>query len=82
MIEELNKTVRSIESVSISVSYYSVTIGSTGADMHIDREDFDKIIDEVAQILISTRTLQHCVGYPIERSILIGTVRVFALYKE
>ena len=82
MIDELNETVKNIEAVIISVPYLSVTIVNSGADMHIDREDFDKLIDDVDQILITTRHLQYCMDYKIEKSILIGTVRVFALYRE
>lgn len=82
MIDQLNETVKSIEAVQISVPYVSVNITTAGAEMHIDAKHFDKIREEVDPILILTWPRIYCEKYPIERGILIGTVRVFALYKE
>ena len=81
MIEELNKTVMSIESLNISVPYLAIRIENGHATMHVMAPVFDQIAAEVDPILILKMPF-NIDGYPpkMERSILIGTVRVFALY--
>ncbi len=83
MIEELNKTVMSLESLNISVPYLAIRIENGHATMHVMASVFDKIAAEVDPILILKMPFDID-GYPpkVEHSIQVGTVRVFALYEE
>lgn len=80
MIEELNQTVRNIESLEIGVPYLCVQIEKGKISMLVTRDTFNKIMEEVDPILILTWP-NNDTFYAVERSILIGTVRVFALYE-
>lgn len=80
MIDELNKTAASIESVILTVPYISFRIEDGKKEILMSSKDFDKIIEEVDPILILAWPFTGGF-YTVERSILIGTVRVFALYE-
>ena len=81
MIEELNKTAMSLESLDISVPYLAIRIENGQASMHVMADVFSQIAAEVDPILM-LKTPFNIDGYPpkMEHSILIGSVRVFALY--
>ena len=81
MIEEMNKTVMSLESLDISVPYIAIRIENGQATMHVTTEVFDKIREKVDPMLIMAFP-SYLPGEidTVERSILIGTVLVFALY--
>ena len=83
MIEELNKTVMSLESLDISVPYLAICIENGQATMHVTTEVFDKIREKVDPMLIMAFP-SYLPGEidTVERSILIGSVLVFALYEE
>jgi hypothetical protein len=83
MIEELNKTVMSLESLNISVPYLAIRIENGQASMHLMADVFSQIAAEVDPILILKMPFDID-GYPpkVEHSIQVGTVRVFALYEE
>lgn len=80
MIEQINKTVMSIESLNISVPYLSVRIEPGRIEMQVPPDIFDKIMGDDPILILMRQNV--CEEYPIERSILIGTVLVFALYEE
>ena len=82
MIEQINKTVMSIESLNISVPYLAIRIENGQASMHLMADVFSQIAAEVDPILI-LKTPFNIDGYPpkMEHSIQIGSVRVFALYE-
>lgn len=79
MIEELNRSVRAIEDLKIEVPYITVTIEKTGATIQMLAKDFDKLREEVDPCIIVT--MPPSFG-SFERTMMIGTVRVFALYQE
>ena len=81
MIDDLNKTVMSLESLDISVPYLAIRIENGHATMHVMASVFDQIAAEVDPILILKMPFDID-GYPpkVEHSIQVGTVRVFALY--
>lgn len=81
MIEELNRSVRAIENMLIEVPYISInmtTYGGGGATMHVTSEVFDKLSEEVDPCIIVT--MPPSFG-SFERTMMIGSVRVFALYE-
>ncbi len=82
MIEELNKTAMSLESLDISVPYLAIRIENGRASMHVMASVFDQIAADVDPILILKMPF-YSGGYPpkVEHSIQVGTVRVFALYE-
>ena len=78
MIEQLNETVKKIEALDLSLPYLSLTIDKAGPTLHVSTETFDKIREEVDPCLFVT--MPPSFG-SFERTMLIGTVRVFALYE-
>ncbi len=81
MIEQIRKIVTILELLSVGIPYLSIRIEPGRIEMQVPQDAFDKIIDDVDLNLILTWP-NNSEKYPIERSILIGTVRVFALYEE
>jgi hypothetical protein len=82
MIEQIIKTVMSLESLDISVPYLAIRIENGQASMHLMADVFSQIVADVDPILILKMPF-NIDGYPpkVEHSIQIGTVRVFALYE-
>lgn len=80
MIDELNRTVARIEDLEIGVPYLCVQIEKGNISMLVTAETFDKITEEVDPILV-LRWPNNDPIYTVELSILIGSVRVFALYE-
>ena len=82
MIDKLNQTARALEEIVISVPYLCVRIENGQAEMHVMADVFDKIAAEVDPVLI-LKTPFNIDGYPpkMKHYILIGSVRVFALYE-
>ena len=81
MIEQIRKTVTILELLDVGIQYLAVRIEPGRIEMLVMQDVFNKIMEDVDPNLILTWP-NDCGKYPIERSILIGTVRVFALYEE